>query len=157
MTLFGCGQLGNSEFNKCTVFFCTEPPSKGAEAPRSQNVVALATLKQKKAHFLLFHTRKVQVCDFAGLWAPGDSELQECTVMCYTEPPYKGAETPRSRRVVVPATLKQKRHLFYFFTPTRSMCVTLLRCGHLRDSIFTPLFFLSLMYTERPASLAVSH
>ena len=69
-SLLGCGHLGDSELNECTVLYYTEPPYKSAEAPRFQEVVVLATLKQKKAGFLLFHTRKVRVCDFAGLWAP---------------------------------------------------------------------------------------
>ena len=72
VTLLGCGQLEDSEFKECTVFYCTEPPYKSAEAPRSQEVVVLATLKQKKALFLLFHTKRFQVCAFAGLWVPGE-------------------------------------------------------------------------------------
>ena len=71
VTLLGCGHLGDSEFKECTVIYCTEPPYKSAEAPRSQKCGALATLKQKKALFLFFYKKKVQVCHFAGLWAPG--------------------------------------------------------------------------------------
>ena len=71
MTLLGCGDLGDSELKECTVMHCTEPPYKSAEAPGSQEVVGLATLKQKKSLFLLFCKKKVQVCDIAGLWAPG--------------------------------------------------------------------------------------
>ena len=70
MTLLGYGHLGDSELKEFRVTYCTEPPSKGADAPRSQNAVALATLKQKKALFLLLYKLKGQLRDFAGLWAP---------------------------------------------------------------------------------------
>ena len=71
MALLGCGHLGDLEFKECTAIYCTESPYKSAEAPRSQEVVGLATLKQKKALFLFFCKKEVQLCDFAGLWAPG--------------------------------------------------------------------------------------
>ena len=71
MILLGCGHLGDSEFKECTVIYCNEAPYKTGEAPRSQKVVGLATLNQKEALFLLVCKNKVQVCDFAGLWAPG--------------------------------------------------------------------------------------
>ena len=71
MTLLGCGHLGDSVVKECTVIYCREEPYKGAEATRSQEGVLPATLKQKKALFSLLHTKKDQVYDFAGLWAPG--------------------------------------------------------------------------------------
>ena len=71
MTLLGCGHLEDSAFKECRVNYCREAPYKSAKAPRSQEPGVLASLKQKKARFLLFHTKKVQVCDCAGLSAPG--------------------------------------------------------------------------------------
>ena len=71
MTLLGSGHLGDSAFKECTVIYCNEQRYKSAKAPRTREVFVLATLEQKKARFLLFHTKYVQVCDFAGLWAPG--------------------------------------------------------------------------------------
>ena len=74
MTLLGCGHLGDSEFKECTVIYCTEPPYKTAEAPRSQKCGALATPKQKKALFLLLLQKKgpgVSLC-----WVVGTLETQ---------------------------------------------------------------------------------
>ena len=115
MSLLRCGHLGDSEFNECTVVYCTEPPYKSAGAPSSQTGVALATLKQKNPLFLPFYTKKVQVCDFAGFWHEGDTEFQECTVLYCTETPYKSAEAPRSQNAVAQATLKQKKAPFLLF------------------------------------------
>ena len=138
VTLLGCGHLGDSELKECTVIYCTKPPYKSAEAPRSQKVVALATLKQKKAPFSTFFTKERSRCvTLLGCGHLGDSEFKECTVVCCTEPPYKSAEAPRSQEVVTLATLKQKKALFLlFYKKKRSSCVTLLGCGHLGDSEF---------------------
>ena len=123
MTLLGCGQLADSELKHCTVFYCTEAPYKSAEAPRSQEVVVLATLKQKKAPFLLFYTKKVRCVTLLGCGHLGDSEVKECTVLYYTEPLYKCADAPRSRNAVAVATLKQKKALFLlFYTKKVQVC-----------------------------------
>ena len=45
VTLLGCGHLGNSESRECAVTYCTDATYKRAEAPTSQNIVALATIK----------------------------------------------------------------------------------------------------------------
>ena len=69
--MLGCRHLGDSEFNECTVIYCTEPPYKSAEAPRSRKRCALATPKQKKALFLLFLQTKgpgVSLCWVVGTW-----------------------------------------------------------------------------------------
>ena len=66
----------------------------------------------------------------------GDSEFKECTVIYLTKACYKRSEAPRHQEVVLRATLKQKKHIFYFFTPHRFSCVMLLGCEHLEDSEF---------------------
>ena len=120
VTLLGCRHLGDSESKECTAFFFAEPPYKSAEARRSQKVVGIATLKQKKALFLLFFTNKSSRCvTLLGCGHLGDSEYKECTVVCFTEPPYKSAEAPRSQIVVALATLKQKKALFPLFYKTK--------------------------------------
>ena len=88
MTLLGCGHLGDSEFKECTAIYFTESPYKSAEAPRSQEVVGLATLKQKKALFLFFLQKKRSRCvTLLGCGHLGDSEFKECTAIYCMEAP----------------------------------------------------------------------
>ena len=131
----GCGLLGGSRLLDCTVICSTELFYKRSEAPRAQKCGTLATLKQKKARFLLFAKKRSRCVTLLGCGHLGDSELKECTAILFTEPPYKGAEAPRSKEVVGLATLKQKKSLFLLFCKTKvQVWATLLGCGHLQES-----------------------
>ena len=115
VNLLACRHLGDSQFSGCTVLYYTEPPYKCVEAPRSQNVVALATLKQKRHFFYFFTPKRFRCVTLLGCGHLGDSELKECTVFYYTEPSYKSAEAPRPQKGVALPTLKQKKAHFLLF------------------------------------------
>ena len=112
LTLLGSEHLGDSELKERTISYCTETPYKSAETPRSQEVVVLATLKQKKAIFYFFTAKRSTCVTLLGSGHVGASTFNECTVIDCREAPYKSAKAPRSQKVVVLATLKQKKALF---------------------------------------------